>query len=125
MLAAISFVFGIGLGMVVLAFARRRELGVGGPSPKPTTLGWYTLALGLIAFTAFAIPAWLVSAGNLPDLVLWNVSIAFAFAAVVVGVGTLMRRDIHWPTWAGLIAGLVPAVLWIVFAAGYILGGGG
>jgi hypothetical protein len=124
MIATASFVFGILLATIVLAVAHRREPEVGGPASKPTTLGWWTLAFGLTAITAFAMAAWLTPGGNTHGLGLWLISIAFAFAAVVVGVGTLMKRDRHWPTWVGLVAGLAPAVFWIAFAAAHILGFG-
>ena len=124
MLATVSFVFGILLATIVLVIVRRQEPEVAGVAPKPTTLGWCTLAFGLTAITAFAVPAWLTPRGNNSGSGLNLVSITFAFAAVVIGVGTLMRRDRHWPTWVGLVAGLTPAVFWIAFAAGNILGFG-
>ncbi|MBN1452078.1 MAG: hypothetical protein JW963_13765 [Anaerolineales bacterium] len=120
MLATVSFVFGILLAIIVLALARRQEAQVSGLASKPTGLGWWTFAFGLVAVTAFALAAWLTPAGNILGLNL--ISIAFAFAAVLVGVGALMRRDRHWPTWVGLGAGLVPAVFWVAFAVGNILG---
>ena len=122
MLATVSFIFGIQLAAIVLAVARRRKPDEGEPTQKPTALGWWTLALGLIAVSAFALAAWLTPGSNFEGAALWNISIAFAFAAVVVGAGTLKRRDRHWPTWAGLVAGLAPAIFWILFAAGNILG---
>ena len=76
---------------------------------------------GLTAVTAFAVAAWLAPRGNNPGPGLNLISIAFAFAALVVGLGNLMRRDRHWPTWVGLVAGLTPAVFWVAFAAGNIL----
>ncbi len=122
MLATVSFVFGVLLAIIVLALTRRREVEVSRPASKPTALGWWTLVFGLIAVTAFALAAWLTPGGNIPGLGLNLISIAFAFAAVLVGVGNLMRRDRHWPTWVGLGAGLVPAVFWVAFAVGNILG---
>lgn len=124
MLATVSFVFGILLAIIVLAVARRREPDVDGPAPKPTILGWYTLAFGLTAVTAFAVAAWLTTGGNSSDPGLWLLSIVFAFAAAAVGVGALMQRDRHWPTWVGFVAGLAPAIFWIVFAAANLLGFG-
>lgn len=124
MLATVSFAFGIFLATIVLVVARRRDPDMSGPAPKPTALGWWTLAFGLTAVTAFAMSAWPTPGGNIPELRLPLISITFAFAAVVVGVGTLIKRDRHWPTWVGLIAGLAPAVFWIAFAAGNLLGFG-
>lgn len=109
MLASASLAFGILLAAIILAVTRRHEPQMGGPAPKPANLGWWTLAFGMIAITAFA-------------LAVWPISIAFAFAAVLVGVGTLKRHDRHWPTWVGLGTGLAPAIAWIAFAAGNIFG---
>jgi hypothetical protein len=124
MLATVSFVFGVLLATIVLAVVRHREPEVVGAAQKSTTLGWCTLAFGLIAVTAFAVAAWLTPRSNNSGLGPNLISITFAFAAVVVGVGSLIRHDRHWPTWVGLVAGLTPAVFWIAFTAGNILGFG-
>lgn len=122
MLASISFVFGILLGTIVLATTRRRELEVGGLAQEPTALGWWTLVFGLIAVISCVIGLWLTGSTNGLSMVLLNSSIAFAFATAVVGIGNLKRHDRHWPTWVGLVAGLLPAIFWIAFALGNILG---
>jgi hypothetical protein len=122
MLASISFAFGILLAVIVLAVARRREAEGGGPALKPTALGWCTLAFGLTAVAALAIATRLAPRGHNSGFGLFLISIAFAFAAVVVGVGALVKRDRRWPTWVGLIAGLAPAIFWIWFAVGSLLG---
>jgi hypothetical protein len=127
MLATVSFISGILLASIILAVVRRREPEGIGATRKPTALGWCTLAFGLTAVTAFVVAALLQPRGNNSGnsgLGLNLISITFAFAAVVVGVGSLLRRDRLWPTWAGLVAGLAPAVFWIAFAAGNILGFG-
>ena len=49
-------------------------------------------------------------------------SIACAAAAVIIGVGAVLRRDRRWPTWVGLAAGVIPAVFWIAFVVGNLLG---
>jgi uncharacterized membrane protein YozB (DUF420 family) len=122
MLASISFVFGILLGTIILATTRRREPEVGGLAQRPTALGWWTLVLGLIAVMACVPGLWLTASTNDLSMVLLNISIAFAFATAVVGIGNLKRHDRHWPTWVGLVAGLLPAIFWIAFALGNILG---
>jgi drug/metabolite transporter (DMT)-like permease len=124
MKATVSFALGILLATIVLVVARRRKPEVSGPAPKPTTLGWWTLAFGLTAVTAFSIAQWLTPSGNIPGLGLWLISIAFALATVLVGVGALVRRDRHWLTWVGLFTGLAPAVFWIAFEAGNLPGFG-
>ena len=124
MFATVSFIFGILLAVIVLVLARRRGPQADGPAPKPTTLGWCTLAFGLIAVTAFVVGTWLSPRADDSGMGPFLISIIFAFAAVVVGIATLVKRDRRWPTWVGLVAGLVPAIAWIMFAAGYILGFG-
>jgi hypothetical protein len=123
MLAVASFAFGILLAIIVLAVTRR-EPEVSGPAPPSRYLGWYTLVFGLAAVTAFVIGLWVRASGNLSGMADWllNLSIALAFAAVWVGVGALRRRERHWPTWAGFVAGLAPAIFWIAYAAGNFLG---
>lgn len=123
MLATISFIFGIFLAVIILAVARRREPEAGS-ALKPTALGWCTLASGLTAVTSLAVAMWLSPRSDNSGTGLFLVSITFAFAAVVIGIGTLIKHDRHWPTWAGLIAGLVPAIFWILFTAGNILSSG-
>ena len=117
----ISFVFGILLAIVILAITRRRKPVVGGPAQRPTTLGWWTFAFGLTAGIAFALTIWWPISSNIVGRGLNMISIAFAFAALVVGIGNLVRRDRYWPTWVGIIAGLIPAVFWITFVAGNVL----
>lgn len=124
MLATFSFVSGILLATIILVVIHRREPDVAEVAPKPNPLGWCTLAFGLTAVTVFAVAVRSAPRGNNSELGLNLLSIAFAFAAVVVGIGNLRRRDRHWSTWAGLVAGLIPAVFWIAFAAGNILGFG-
>ena len=124
MLGTASFVFGILLAAIVLAVARRRDQGEGGLASKPTPPGWWTLAFGLTGVTAFAVAAWLTTGDNLHGSMLWLISITLSFAAVVVGIGTVIRRDRHWPTWTGLAAGLAPAIFWVAFAAAHVFGSG-
>ncbi len=118
-----SFAFGILLAIVVLTVTRCREPQGGGQAPLPTTLGWCTLVFGLTAVMALALAWWGTPIGNIPGsaLELFNLSIALAAAAVLVGAGAFMRRDRYWPTWVGLVAG---AAFWITFAAGYVRGFG-
>lgn len=116
-----SFVGGTLLAAIILAVARR-EPQVQGPTSKPTTLGWWTLTFGVTGLMAFALAGWQTPNGNYPGLGLWLISIASSFAAVWVGVGALIGRDRHWPTWVGLAAGLTPAVIWTALAAVRFLG---
>ena len=122
MFATVSFIFGILLAVIVLVLARRRGPQADGPAAKPTTLGWCTLAFGLTAAAALAVGTRLSPRADNSGMGPFLISIIFAFAAVVVGIATLVKRDRRWPALVGLLAGLVPAIAWIVFAAGYILG---
>lgn len=121
MFASVSFVFGILLATIMLVVTRRGKPVGSGPAPKPTVLAWWTLAFGLTAAIAFALTIWWTITSSFVGRGLNAISIAFAFAAVIIGVGTLVRRDRHWPTWIGIIAGLIPALFWAAFAAANIL----
>ncbi len=115
MLASVSFVFGILLAIgIVFVFGRR----------KPAALGWCTLALGGIAAIALVLATSLDSGGTNIGLPFYLTSIAGAAAAVVVGVVAVKRQARRWPTWVGLALGLVPAIFWIVFALGHVIGPG-
>jgi hypothetical protein len=124
MLASISLVLGILTAVIVLNVTRRREPEETQSAPQPSTLGWVTLAFGLIAVTALAMGAWLSPQANNSGLVPFNLSIILAFAAVIIGIGTLKRHERHWITWVGLAVGLIPAIFWIIFALGNIFSGG-
>lgn len=124
MLATISFVFGILLGTIVLNGTRRREVEQAGQTQRPTTLSWWTLVLGLTTVTALILGLRLTSSTGDLSMVLLNISIACAFAAVITGIGNLRRQVRDLPTWVGLIAGLTPAIFWIAFAVGHIISPG-
>lgn len=119
LLASVALVLGLLLGAIVLVVTRRGTAVGGEPAQKPTVLGWWTLALGLAAATTFAVGIGLAAGRSLGLLL---ASIACAFAGTVIGIGSIMKRDRHWPTWVGLVGSLMPAVFWIAFAAGEILG---
>jgi hypothetical protein len=125
MLATIAFVSGILLAIFILAISRRKEVEGVGSAGKPTRLGWCTLVFGLLAVTALGVATQLSPQPNNSGLPFFLTSITFAFAAVVAGAGSLVRRDRAWPTWVGFVAGLIPAIFWIVFALGNIFASGG
>ncbi len=120
MQATAAFVIGIAIAGIVLVATRAGGVDSAEPRTKPTALGWLTLAFGLVGVSAFALGA-MARIG----IGVYLSSIASAFAAVVIGIGALLRRERHWPTWVGLAAGLVPAAGWIAFAVGSVLGIGG
>ncbi len=117
MWATIAFLSGVACAGIVLVVCRAREPGPVDPAARSALLGWLTLAFGVMAIIAF-VSGILREAGGGGYLA----SIACASAAVIIGVGGVLRRDRRWPTWVGLAAGMVPAVFWIVFAVGNILG---
>lgn len=116
MWATVAFLCGVIFAGVVLAVFRIREPGSASPSARSTVIGWLTLTLGVIAATAFGVGTFTQAriGGNL-------VSIACAAAAVIIGVGAVLRGDRCWPTWVGLAAGVIPGAFWIAFAVGNIL----
>ncbi len=117
MWATIAFLSGVACAGIVLAVYRAREPGSADPAARPTALGWLTLTFGVMAAIAFAGAIFFEAA--LYGLL---ASIACATVAVIIGVGAVLRRDRRWPTWVGLAAGVIPAVFWIAFAVGNILG---
>ncbi len=116
MWATIAFLVGVACAGIVLAVCRAREPGSADPAARPTALGWLTLAFGVMAAVALVSGILREAGGG------YLASIACASAAVIIGVGAVLRGDRRWPTWVGLAAGVIPAVFWIAFAAGNILG---
>lgn len=120
MLATISLLIGLLLGVAVLALGRRAAA-AGQPASGTTTPAWLTLGFGLVALVAFAGGTGFGSGPGNSALGWLNLSIALGFAAVVAGIGLLRRGVRGWPIWAGLLAGLIPAIFWIWFALGNLL----
>ncbi len=117
-----SFVIGILLAVILLVLLRRRGPAAGEAAAQPTPMRWIIFACGLVALLTLAA-AWAWPRVPAAEWLL-GVSVAFTVATVILGGFSLARRDRRdrgWPTWAGLIAGLIPAVFWLIFAAGYIL----
>lgn len=117
MWATIAFLVGVAVAGAVLAVFRTREPRPAGASARPAALGWLTLASGIAAAAAFAV-------GVFTDAEMggYLASIACATAAVIIGIGAVLRHDRGWPTWAGLATGAIPAVFWIAFALGNLFG---
>lgn len=117
MLASMAFLFGVGVGLVVLATVGRA------PGTAPELGGW-TLALGTLAAVAFAATGLIQ---GLPEIALTAglASIALAFSAVLVGIGALRRGARGRATWLGLLLAGLPAMAWIAFLVGNLLGFGG
>lgn len=122
MLASLAFIVGIVSGIAVWALASRDLPAVIDPWGPPTVAAWWTLSLGVASVVAVIIGSgWVL--GTPPSELSWLLaSIALAVAALVVGAATLMRGDRHWPTWAGLVLGGLPALLWVGFLIANLLG---
>ncbi|NTU88796.1 MAG: hypothetical protein HGA54_02665 [Actinobacteria bacterium] len=130
MLATISFVVGIILGVLALVVTRRKKASEGEAPVKDGALQWVVLVFGILAIASLAgamlnkFIARLFGVGFgliLSELNLYNVSIALAFAAVIAGIGGLVRGERRWPMWVGTILAVVPALIWLVFAVGEFL----
>jgi len=117
-----SFVIGILLAVILLVLLRHRGPAAGEAAAQPTPMRWGIFACSLLALLTLVV-AWAWPRVPAAEWLL-GVSVAFTVATVILGGVSLARRDRRdrgWPTWAGLIAGLIPAVFWLIFAAGYIL----
>lgn len=117
MWATIAFVVGVVTAGIILAMTRAHTPDSDDPTTQPTALGWLTLAFGIIAATAFVFGMFTKTGigGNL-------VSISSACTTIIVGSRAILRHDRCWPTWVGLVAGVIPGVFWIAFAIGNMLG---
>lgn len=122
MLASISALLGILLAVIVIIIARRSKPKGSGLSTVKSRTGWLCLTLGLVALAAFVIQTLPLFYDNNTGLPFSLISILFSAASVLIGIWTLVKHDRHWPTWVGLIAGTAPALFWIAFALGYVLG---
>jgi hypothetical protein len=117
MLASIGFLLGVAVGLVVLATAGRAR----GTGPE---LGRWVLALGTLATAAFVATGLIQRQSEIAAMA-GLASIALAFSAVLVGIGALRRGARGRTTWLGLALGGLPALAWIAFLVGNLLGLGG
>lgn len=126
MLASLALVLGIVLGVAAWAV-----VGHGLPSAipagsPPTRLGVVTLLAGLAATSTFLLGSRSVQTAAGDTSLGWLLaSILLSAAATVLGVATLQRGDRRWPSWLGLALGGAPALAWLAFAIGNLVGLGG
>jgi len=115
MLAAISLLVGVVVGLVVLLIGRRRDdegrLVFGAPWLK-----WVTLGFGVTAVVVLA--AGLVGSTALLPL---TASITLAVASAELGLGQLITGGRHWAVWCGLVPGALAVAFWIAFAVGEVV----
>jgi peptidoglycan/LPS O-acetylase OafA/YrhL len=114
----IALVSGILLGSILLIVTRRNKLSENTSSARPTWSAWLTLALGITAAAVFAVA--MIDARKIGTL-MWA-AITLPVATMMLGMGGLARGDRRWPTWLGLAFGLLPALFWVVFVVGEVLG---
>jgi hypothetical protein len=106
---------GVVAGFLAIFYGGRGLSGESGKPAKPTALGWCVLAFGL----ASLVLALMVTGGG-SDRVTWT--FAAGIATLIAGIGALVKRDRHWPTWTGLAIGGIPALFWALFALGHLFG---
>ena len=117
LLIALILGLGVAAGVLAVRFAGRGlPAGVGaGTSTKPSALGWCVLAFGLVP------PLLMFFVGRAgSDVLPWIW--AAGLAVLIAGVGAVVKRDRHWPTWAGLVLGVPVALFWALFALSYLAG---
>lgn len=122
MQASVSVLLGILIATVIIVITRCSKPEGSALSAKKSTIGWLCFALGLIALAAFLIqtlPVFYYTNIGLPFSL---ISILLATISVTIGIWSVLKHDRHWPVWVGLIAGAIPALFWIAFVLGYILG---
>lgn len=122
MQASISVLLGTMLAVIIITITRRSKPKGSELSAVKTKTGWVCFVFSLIALSAFIIQILPLFYDNNAGLPFSLVSIFFAAASVMLGIWSLVKHDRHWPVWAGLIAGAVPALFWIAFMLGYVLG---
>ena len=113
-MSPIDFVWlglGIAAGALAIVFGGRSS-SRGSGKRKPTALGWCVLAFGVISL---ALALMVTSGGS------WTWVSGAGMATLVAGIGALVKKDRQWPTWVGLVIGIVPALFWALFALGYLL----
>ena len=127
MLAALSFLVGLLLGVGAVALLGRR-IDSANPSERPSALAWTGLGFGVVA--TLGVPSGLLmpwaaetlgfSMSTVPALPAW-ITIVFAFASIVAAIGAYVKRDRHWPTWAGIVIGGLPVLFWVWFLVAEIV----
>lgn len=112
---ALILALGVAAGVLAVVFGGRRFATGSGKPARPTALGWCVLAFGLVP------PLLMLLVGREgSDLLAWIW--AAGLAALIAGAGALVKRDRHWPTWAGLALGVPVSLFWALFALSYVVG---
>ncbi len=113
---ALILALGVAAGVLAVALGGRRLVTGSGKPARPTVLGWCVLAFGLVP------PLLMLLVGRQgSDLLPWIW--AAGLAALIAGVGAVVKRDRHWPTWAGLVLGVPVSLFWALFALGHLFDG--
>lgn len=107
----LGVLLGIGIGVVVLLVAR---------SASAKTAGaWVGVVLGLVAAALFAAGFFQREAFDFPGAAI--ITLGGSFAAAIIGIGGLVRKERIWQNWVAAILGGAPALFWIAFAIGEVL----
>jgi 4-amino-4-deoxy-L-arabinose transferase-like glycosyltransferase len=114
MFAAVGLLVGLVLGSGLLAVSRRAA----SPDEVQRWPPWTALALGAAAASLF-----LLGVAGLIDTAFAVVpAIALPAAGVLFGAGRLVFGDRRWQSWLGLVLAALPALFWVAFAVGELLG---
>ena len=122
MLAAVTYLVGIMLGLLVLTLVRRRTPDAASRGSGPTVLSCCALIFGLMAALAFAVSSLTGPSADFPVMGLIVVPVTAAFAAAV-GIDAIRRGDHYWLTWLAPLPGVILGLAWIFLVVANVLGG--
>lgn len=108
---ALGVAIGIVVGVVVLLAARSASAKTAG-ALLGVVLGAVSAALFIAGFlerAAFDFPGAAV------------ITLGGTFAAAIIGIGGLIRKERIWQNWAAAILGGLPALFWMFFAVAEVL----
>jgi len=112
----VSVLIGIVLGVaLMLATSSLKPAGSQAPSPA----AWVAIVTGALGVAAVA-----VGFTPLRMAMPWAVeaSIALPVAGLIVAVTRVAKHERHWPVWTGLSLNALPALFWVAFLFGELLG---
>jgi|GEM_PF-786659 len=127
MLAGMSLLGGLFLGGAAYAVLGTR-IDPQSPPKRASALAWVAMGFGITAtlmvLSGLLLPAALSALGIQPVIAFalpaW-LSIVFAFAGTVAAFGAFAKHDRHWPTWTGIVVGLLPVLFWVWFVIAEIV----
>lgn len=108
---ALGVLTGIVVGVVVLLATRSASAKTGG--------AWLGVVLGAISAAVFIAGFFKWAAFDFPGAAI--ITLGGSFAAAIIGIGGLIRKERIWQNWAAAILGGLPALFWIFFAVAEVL----